>query len=337
MKQPFAARLVAEAAAEMGLQVELEPEFGFVGAIVLPDGRRHLFRNGNLNVNHAGSVEIAKDKGYAAYFLRRAGLRVPVGLTFFSPARNARLAPERRRGIPEALSFAAEQGWPVFVKPNNLEQGRLVCMAVNEAELGEAARRVLEEVPVALVEKAQPGRDYRVVLLVQEVISAYERIALAVVGDGRSTVDELLVQARDLLSGQGRPNAEIDLLDFRIAVNLARLGLGRSHVPLSGQRIQLLDNANLSTGGTSVDVTGAVHPSFEALAVQACAALGLAFAGVDFICADIAAPANTQDWVVLEVNGSPGLDNYAAIGPQQAQRVRDLYCRIVRHLAEGQP
>jgi hypothetical protein len=35
---------------------------------------------------------------------------------------------------------------------------------------------------------------------------------------------------------------------------------------------------------------------------------------------------------VIEVNGSPGLDNYAALGEEQADRVRSLYKNILEFL-----
>jgi hypothetical protein len=51
-------------APEMGIQVELEADFCFAGELVFPNGKRHLFRNTNFNVDPAGSTEIAKDKNY---------------------------------------------------------------------------------------------------------------------------------------------------------------------------------------------------------------------------------------------------------------------------------
>lgn len=335
MRAAFAADLIAQVGAELGLRVELEPEFGFVGEVIFPNGKRHLFRNANFNVNPAGSVEIAKDKSYTCYFLGKAGFQVPQGKAFFSDALNKNLPPAKRRGMDEALRYAQTIGFPVYVKPNNLSQGVLVAKATNEAELLDAAQRILKKTHVMLVEHACVGRDYRVVVLGQDVISAYERIPLGICGDGHSTVQQLLCAARDALPGQGRPNAEIDVDDYRIDVLLARRGATRASVPALGEQWGLLDNANLSSGGTSVDVTSQVHASFNTLAVQSAAALGLTLAGVDFICADITRPAAEQAWVILEVNGAPGLDNYAALGTEQAQRVRTLYRRILQHLAQA--
>src|SRR5947199_5620486 len=118
--------LIAEIAPAMGIAVELEPEYKYAGELIFPGGKRHLFRNTNFNVNPAGAAELAKDKGYTSFFLRKHGLNAPINKAFFSEKLNANLPVERRRGIREAIEFAEELGFPVFVKPNNLSQGALV-------------------------------------------------------------------------------------------------------------------------------------------------------------------------------------------------------------------
>jgi len=333
MRFPFASLLIAEIAPRLGIAVELEPEFKFAGELVFPNGRRHVFRNTNFNINPAGSAEIAKDKEYTKFFLRKAGLNVPRGQAFFAASLNANLPAGNRRGIPEAAAYALGLGYPVYVKPNNLSQGRLVAKVYDEARLVEMAAAIVDKNPVFVVEEPCEGRDYRVVVLGGKVISAYERIPLAVVGDGVSTVDGLLWAAKFKLVEAGRPNSEIDLADVRIDIKLESEGLSRDSVIAEGRGIRLLDNANLSTGGHSVDVTDAIHPAFGGLAVKACRALGLRFAGVDFICADLGGDPARQTWNVIEINAAPGLDNYAALGEEQAGRVRQLYQAILEFLA----
>jgi D-alanine-D-alanine ligase-like ATP-grasp enzyme len=182
------------------------------------------------------------------------------------------------------------------------------------------------------VEAPCPGRDYRIVVLGDEIISAYERRPLGVVGDGTSTIGELVERARAGLGALGRPNSEIEPADWRIDRKLRSHDLDRNHVPARGAETMLLDNANLSTGGTSVDITGTLHPSFAAEAIRATRTIGLKFAGVDIICADATADAAGQSWAILELNAAPGLDNYAATGAEQRERVRLMYLKIMRFL-----
>ena len=333
MRTPFVSRLIAELAPPCGIRVELEPEFQFAGELIFPNGRRHVFKNNNLNINPAGSVDIAKDKEYTKFFLRKHGINVPAGRAFFSDRLNRNLPRESRRGLEEAKLFARQLGYPVYVKPNDLSQGLLVAKVQGEEQLLAVASKILQETHVFLVEAPCAGRDYRIVVLGGKIISAYERTPLAVLGDGISTVAELLKQAKSQLSASGRPNSEIDLADFRIGLKLEGAGLSADSVIAGGARLALLDNANLSTGGSSVDATGAIHPEFAELSLLACRALGLRFAGVDVICADLGRPPGSQEWHVIEVNGAPGLDNYAALGAEQAGRVRDLYQAILEYLA----
>jgi D-alanine-D-alanine ligase-like ATP-grasp enzyme len=333
MRFPFASLLIADIAPELGIAVELEPEFKFAGELIFPNGRRRVFRNTNFNINPAGSAEIAKDKGYTKYFLRKAGMHVPEGQAFFSQTLNANLPAANRRGIAEALDYAHKQGYPLYIKPNNLSQGRLVVKVYNESRLVEMAAAILEKTQVFLLEEPCPGRDYRVVVLGDNVISAYERVALAVQGDGVSSVAGLLSTTKLKLSESGRPNSEIDLTDVRIDIKLESGGLSRDSIIPDGRKLPLLDNANLSTGGNSMDVTDSIHPGFAEIAVKACRALSLRFAGIDILCADISAEPSRQIWNVIEVNAAPGLDNYAALGAEQAGRVRQLYQAILEYMA----
>jgi cyanophycin synthetase len=88
---------------------------------------------------------------------------------------------------------------------------------------------------------------------------------------------------------------------------LAEQGLTPESVPAAGRTVLLRQNANLSTGGTSEDVTEIVHPEVAARAIEAARIIGLDVAGIDIVTADIAQPLESQRGVVIEVNAAPGL------------------------------
>ncbi|UWH09212.1 cyanophycin synthetase [Dickeya fangzhongdai] len=329
MNYPFVSALLSEIAPTLGIQIEFEPEFSFVGEIIFPDGKKHLFKNTNLNLNPSASSAIAQDKSYTKYFLRKNGFNVPLGKTFFSETLNNRLAPESRRGIAAAGRFAGSLGLPVFVKPNNLSQGAWVTKVYDMPSMAAICNHIFSRTDVLLVEQVCQGRDYRVVVLGGTVISAYERFPLAVYGDGVRTIQQLLVAAQQSLTHRGRPGSQINPHDPRIDIKLADMGLSRKTILPAGQKTFLLDNANLSTGGTSVDFTDTIHQSFAELAITATASLGLRIAGVDIICRDLCTDAATQPWNIIEINSAPGLNNYAALGPEQRERVKALYRQIL--------
>ncbi|MCK1699916.1 ATP-grasp domain-containing protein [Bradyrhizobium sp. 146] len=333
MRIPFVPRLLARIADQAGVRVELEPEFEFAGRMIFPNGNFHLFRAGNLNINRAGSVAIAEDKNYTSYFLHQSGLKVPRELTFFSDYLSQNLAPERRRSIKHACEFAAAIGYPVVVKPNDGSLGAFVVKAHGPEDIASAAERIFTKHHVAIVQEFCTGNDYRVVVLGDQIISAYQRIPLHVVGDGRSTIDELIVRKKDGLAALGRPNTEIDPSDVRVDAVLARHGLSRVTILPDGKIQRLLDNANLSAGGDAVDITSRLDASFADIAVNATRALGLSLCGVDIVCEDATRPAD--DYTILELNAAPGLDNYASVGEEQSRRVDEMFLKIMKFLEKS--
>ena len=335
MKYPYTSKLIEQIAPEINARVELEPEFQFAGEIIFSNGKRHLFRNTDLNINFAAAVAIAKDKGYTSYLLKKYGFRVPRGQTFFSESLLPNLYDlHKRRDLESACKYADEIGYPVIVKPNNLSQGTLVCKVHNDDELRAIGKMIFERTNVMLVQEVCIGKDYRIVVLGDEIISAYQRLPLTVTGDGESTIESLLLQKQSKFTDLSRPNAEIKLEDFRIWAKLEYSGLGRDSVLSNGESLILLDNANLSTGGDAIDVTDTLHHSYAELAINIAKTMGLGLSGVDIICPN-AEEALSDNYWVIEVNGSPGLDNYAAIGDKQAERVKSLYKKALQFLEQS--
>lgn len=331
MKGQFVGQILKELAPQIGASVELEPEFGFAAMITFKNGKKSPFRSTILNINGAGSMTIAKDKGYANYFMRTQGYRVPVEKTFFNDRLNAIIPTPRN--IDDGLAFAKSIGFPVIVKPNDRSQGEMVTKAHNETEYYEAAQKVLEKNSVMLVQEFCQGRDYRVVVLADSIIAAYERIPLQLVGDGKSTIQALLEQKKAILETQGR-FIRIDYEDFRINRNLARKNLSFESVLGEQEIFSLLDNANLSAGGDSVDFTPHIHPDFIQLSINVARDMGLRLCGVDIMTADICQSIDSQSYTIIEINASPGLDNYISIGEEQKERAKKFYLELLKKMEE---
>lgn len=277
-----------------------------------------------------GSSEISKDKDYSNFFLASMGYpTVPGSKTFFSRewARAIRMP---RRNIDAAYRYARKLGFPVIVKPNSGSQGTGVALVHNRREFYRAMRAIFKSDTVALVQRPIHGKDYRLVVLDRRVISAYERLPLSVVGDGKSTIRQLLRQKQHGFVVSGR-DTQVKMNDPRIRAKLANQGLKFQSVLGRGVRIFLLDNANLSTGGDSVDVTNQVHPAFRKLAIKLTSDMGLRLCGVDLMVDGNIIDAPKIFWV-LEVNSAPGLDHYSRSGKAQAKIVEDLYLEVLRSM-----
>jgi D-alanine-D-alanine ligase-like ATP-grasp enzyme len=121
--------------------------------------------------------------------------------------------------------------------------------------------------------------------------------------------------------------------DSRIISKLKEMNLSKRSILKKDQKVFLLDNANLSTGGEAIDCTHEIHKSFRNLAVSATKDMGLRLCGVDILTKDITLPC--KEYVILELNAAPGLDNYASIGKEQRDRVDNLYLEILKLLEKS--
>ncbi len=308
----------------------LEPSWGIVGQITFKSGRHSYFRYNVLDINPMGGSEIAKDKDYANFFMKKMGYPVvPGSKTFFSDEW-ARAISSPRRNIEAAYRHAGKLGFPVIVKPNSGSQGAGVALVYNKREFYMAVRAIFKRDRIALVQRPVRGKDYRLVVLDKKVISAYERTPLNVVGDGRSTIRQLLKIKQKQFVASSR-DTEIKTDDPRMATKLTHQRLNFRSVPAKGQKVYLLDNANLSTGGDSTDVTKQVHPAFKRLAVKLTRDMGLRLCGVDLMIKGDISRKPASYWV-LEINSAPGLDHYSKIGRAQEKIVENLYLEVLQHI-----
>jgi D-alanine-D-alanine ligase-like ATP-grasp enzyme len=322
-------RMLQKIAPHIGAKVILEPEWQIVGQITFKNGRRSYFRYNTVDLNSLGASEIAKDKDYANFFMKRMGYPVvPGSRTFFSDRWSRAIGSPRN--IDAAYQYAQKLGMSVIVKPNSGCQGKEVALVRNKHEFYRAMRAVFEIDRVALVQKPVFGKDYRIVVFDEKVISAYERIPLNVVGDGKSTIENLLKKKQKEFVASSR-DTHIKLNDPRTAEKLKRQKLDFDSVPAKGERVYLLDNANLSSGGDSVDVTKKMHPEFGRIAVKLTKDMGLRLCGVDLMIAGDISQRPATYWV-LEINSAPGLDHYAKTGKAQEKIVENLYLEVLKSI-----
>ncbi len=325
----FMPAILRRLAPELGATIVFEPEFEIVGRITFRNGRKSFFWHNKFNFNSVASARVAQDKGYTSHFLKMEGMKVPNGQVFLRESFRDRL--QRGGSEQEAVEFARKLNWQVYLKPLRRSQGNGVVRATTEAEFVKSLSAHFERERMVLVEEVCAGRDYRFVVLDGEVISAYERRPLSVLGDGSHSVAELLSAKQESFSGEGRDTI-IDQEDPRIGVCLERMGIALSTVPKAGQLIILLDVANLSCGGTTHLATS-LHPSVRSMAANVADILDLRFAGVDVIMPDASSPLDSYH--VIEVNSAPGLDHYAGTGPTHDAEIDALYLKLLKAIERG--
>ncbi len=244
----------------------------------------------------AVAESIAQDKEITRMMLRSVGVPVSEG----RPVASAE----------DAWEAACELGVPVVVKPQDGNQGRGVATNLTTREQITAAYEAAhQESPSVLVEKFAPGHDYRVLVVGGKVVAAARREPAHVVGDGQHTIAQLVeIVNTDPRRGDHHATvlSKIKLDPVSLGV-LTEQGYTPESIPPSGATVLIRRNANLSTGGTAIDVTEYVHPEVAARAVDAAQIVGLDIAGIDVVAQDISRPLEEQGGVIVEVNAAPGL------------------------------
>jgi cyanophycin synthetase len=266
----------------------------------------------------AVGADIASDKVLAKELLAVAGVPVPAGTIARSAA-----------GATAALDTLRA---PLVIKPRNGNHGANVTVGVTSpAQAAEAYQRAATSGAEVVVEEYVPGLDYRVLVVDGHLVAAARLHPASVTGDGRQDVEALARAANtDPRRGEGHELALTRIvLDEHALSHLAAQGLSPASVPGPGRVVTLRRNANLSTGGTSTDVTDLVHPEVAAMCCRAAAAAALDVCGVDLRLADIALPPGQQAGAVIELNACPGLRMHLE---PAAGRPRDVAGAIVDRL-----
>lgn len=247
------------------------------------------------------AVELASDKEETNKILGALGLPVPRQIMASSQT--------------DAIKAANRLGGSVVLKPWNGNHGRGITIDVSgDDAIREAFNAAREHARSVIVETFQPGDDHRLLVVDGELVAATRRTPGHVVGDGRSTIAELVeVVNQDPRRGVGHEKVLTRLeLDDAAVLMMERVGMAADSVPAEGDVVYLRATANLSTGGTATDVTDTIHPDNRDMAERAVRAIGLDVGGVDFITPNIAESYRTIGGAICEVNAAPGFRMHVA-------------------------
>jgi GNAT-family acetyltransferase (TIGR03103 family) len=192
-----------------------------------------------------------------------------------------------------------------------------------EQHLSEAIERAAAVGGHVVIEEFCAGQDMRIVVIGYKVVAAAIRKPAQIVGDGVSTVSQLIERqsARRAAATGGESRIPVDAETERC---LAGQGLSYESVLENGKAVYVRKTANLHTGGTIHDVTAELHPVLRDAAETAARALRIPVVGLDFL---VPAP-DSEQYVIIEANERPGLANH---DPQPtAQRFVDLLFPFTR-------
>lgn len=264
--------------------------------ILLGQGRhQRRVRASCSDLTSSIATGIASDKGLTKTLLDQAGLRVPKG--------------ELVRTAQEACAAAERIGYPVVTKPLDANHGRGVSMHLSSREqVLWGFEQACAHSRTVIVEQLFVGADHRILVIGGEVVAVAERVPAHVVGNGTSSVHDLIAAMnRDPRRGAGHCSSMTRIgVDAAVVHTLQRAGFCLASVPASGQTVVLRSTANLSTGGIAIDRTEEIHPENAMMARRAAQIVGLDVAGIDFICPDIGTSVLESGGGIIEVNAGPG-------------------------------
>ncbi|MGI6113484.1 MAG: cyanophycin synthetase, partial [Mahellales bacterium] len=212
--------------------------------------------------------------------------------------------------LRDAIEICSDIGYPVVIKPENGNQGKGVSLNINSSDEVKTAFKLAKRINKnVIVEKYIPGNDYRILVVQDRVVAVAQRIPAHVVGDGYRPVKELVCRVNESKErGEDHEKPLTKIKIDEISQNLLKKqGLSLDSIPAKGRIVYLKPNANLSTGGIAIDVTGKIHPYNIEIALRAARAIGLDIAGIDISTPNIALPLSETGGAVIEVNAAPGI------------------------------
>ena len=241
------------------------------------------------------AVDIACDKEETKALLDAAEIPVPGGTVV-----------RTEEGLREAVE---KYGYPLVIKPidGNHGKGNTTNIITWEQALTalEAAQKYGRS---SIVEKFITGFDFRILVINYKFICAALRTPAAVTGNGKNTIQELIDETnKDPRRGYGHEKVLTQItIDAFTQKMLDEKGYQLHTVPAKGELVILKPTANLSTGGTSADVTDEVHPANVFMCERIAKIIGLDICGIDIMASDLRTPVSENGGAILEVNAAPG-------------------------------
>lgn len=206
-------------------------------------------------------------------------------------------------------------GYPIVLKPLDGNHGKGASINVTnweDAVLGlEYAQKYSRRV---IVERFITGYDFRVLVIDNKIVAAAQRVPAHVVGDGINSIEELIkIVNSDPRRGYGHENVLTEINVDRDSLELLeKRNMTVNSIPEKDDIVYLKSTANLSTGGTSIDVTDMMHPENVFMAERISRIIGLDVCGVDIMANNLTQSLKENGGVILEVNAAPGFRMHLA-------------------------
>ena len=255
------------------------------------------------------SVLIMENKTVTKKVLSEKGVKVPKGEEF---------------NILEEAKMKSKKyiNKPIVIKPKSTNFGigiNIFPDGTNLDDIIHAFEIAFKYDNTVLIEEFIKGKEYRFLVIDDEVVGILHRVPANVIGDGEKSIKELVdVKNKDPLRGKGyvTPLEKIRL-EENAELFLKQQGKNFEYIPKKDEIVYLRENSNISTGGDSVDYTDDIPQKFKDIAVNASKAAGAKICGVDMMLEDYS-DENTN-YAIIELNFNPAIHihSYPYIGKER--------------------
>ena len=296
------AKIIVDEARKRGIEVDsLDAGNGFFR--LKYGGRVITCRESLTELTSSIAMTRCAEKDLTNKLLKNAGLNVPEQIIADNKTEEQNFLEKHER---------------IVVKPANGEQGAGITLPVtNPSDMEKAIKKAGGIYNKVILEQLVGGKDLRIIVIGFEVVAAAIRKPPQIIGNGESTIKELIkkLSRRRENATQGESTIPVDK-QTKLCINSQ--GYAMNDILHKGETIFVRNTANLHTGGTIHDVTDFLHPELITAAKMAAHALDIPVVGLDFMVNEV----NKPDYYIIEANERPGLANHE---PQPtAERFIDL-------------
>jgi D-alanine-D-alanine ligase-like ATP-grasp enzyme len=267
------------------------------------------FLGGCSNYNSLSTRKSCRSKKQAREMFTQQGIPHAKGEIFYGPFK--------------PFKFAKKHGFPVVVKPNVSGFSRGSHFPINSyKDLLKAIILVKIWWPSSVIEQYLEGKNYRIVVVKDEIMSVIRRYPPFVTGDGRSTIGELIDRENNIRH-QMKLGPVIHSIQksFGVARFLERKNFSFSSVLSKGEMVTLYNRISLAPGGVIETLNkDNMHEQNRVLFLRILPYFNANILGIDAIFEKgIDKPYTDQRVIFLEVNSRPYLKmhDYPRYGEKQ--------------------
>ncbi|GKS13226.1 glutathione biosynthesis bifunctional protein GshAB [Paenibacillus chitinolyticus] len=292
-------QLLLKAAVKRGIKFELmDRDENFI-RLTQGNHTEYVKQATKTSLDSYSTVLIMENKIVTKAVLAQNGIRVPSGKAY--------------RSLDEGMTaYETYRGKPIVIKPKSTNFGLGITIFnrdFSKKDMSRALEMAFKHDPTVLLEEFMTGKEYRFLVMGNEVVGILHRVPANVEGDGVQTIEELVhIKNKDPLRGRGY---KTPLEKIQVGEAETMFLKNRSHewvdIPSAGEIVYLRENSNISTGGDSIDFTDDIPDSYKQIAIQSAKAAGATICGVDMMIDDLHVEATDSNYSIIEINFNPAI------------------------------